>query len=179
VRAGVAMNTVAGYEKGGRTGDDGMQMRRPTDGRMLDSLRMATGMRIGGDGKLLDAKGLEVAGIVHKNEYVIPAWMRQDPEVLQVEGWLEARRQRGFYEGGPTSEGDLRAAASSLRPAEPAVNEQLVRVLASLDQRLQKVEEWPTQFEVVLDLLGLDRAQQKIKQVQNRSAITPNKTGQG
>lgn len=29
------------------------------------------------------------------------------------------------------------------------------------------------QLEVVLDLLGLDREQQKIKKVQSRSAITP------
>lgn len=72
VRAGVAMNTVAGYEKGGRTGGDGVQVRRPTAGMILDSLIMATGMIIGSDGKLLNAQGLEVAGIVHKNQYVIP-----------------------------------------------------------------------------------------------------------
>jgi len=46
-----------------------------------------------------------VAGIVHKNEYVIPEWMRVDPEMMQVEGWLEQRRRRGFYEGGPNTEG--------------------------------------------------------------------------
>ena len=173
VRAAAAMNTVAGYEKGGRTGGEGVQVRRPMAGVMLDSLSMATGMRIGSDGKLVDAKGLEVAGIVHKNEYVIPEWMRQDPEVLQVEGWLEARRQRGFYEGGPTTEGDNRAASSPTRPAETAVNDQLVRVLTSLDQRLQGVEEWATQLEVVQDLLGLDRDMQKMKNVQNRAAIKP------
>lgn|GEM_PF-6577851 len=46
-----------------------------------------------------------------------------------------------------------------------------MRVLASLDQRLQQVENWPTQLEVVLDLLGLDRAQARIKQVQAKSEI--------
>lgn len=54
--------------------------------------------------------------------------MRQDPEVLQVENWLENRRQRGFVDGG-TTEGDNRAASWSVRPAESAVTDQLVRVL--------------------------------------------------
>jgi hypothetical protein len=172
VRAGVAMNTVAGYEKGGPTGD-GVMIRRPTAGKMMDSLSMATGMSIGGDGKLMDAKGLEVAGIVHKNEYVIPEWMRQDPEVLQVENWLENRRQRGFYDGGTTTEGDNRAAESRPGPAAPAMNDQLVRVLTSLDQRLQGVEDWATQLEVHNDILGLDREMQKLKKVRNSSAIKP------
>jgi hypothetical protein len=172
VRAGVAMNTVAGYEKGGPTGD-GVMIRRPTAGKMMDSLSMATGMSIGGDGKLMDAKGLEVAGIVHKNEYVIPEWMRQDPEVLQVENWLENRRQRGFYDGGATTEGDNRAAESRPSQAAPAVTDQLVRVLTSLDQRLQGVEEWATQLEVHNDILGLDREMQKVKKVQNRAAVQP------
>jgi|GEM_PF-5263975 len=56
-------------------------------------------------------------GIVHKNEYVIPEWMRADPQVLQVKDWLETRRQRGFQDGGPTTAGYRRA---SEQPAESA-----------------------------------------------------------
>jgi hypothetical protein len=174
VRQGLAAAKIAGFEKGGPTGD-GMVVPRPANSGMMDMMRQATGMNVGANGKLTDEKGLEVAGIVHKNEYVIPEWMREDPEVLQVENWLEARRQRGsFAEGGPTSND---RAATSPAPAEPAEqanpNQRLVQVLDSLDQRLQKVEEWPSQLEVVLDLLGLDRAQEKIKKVKTNSQIKP------
>ncbi|MGI4760907.1 MAG: hypothetical protein ACRYF0_09390 [Janthinobacterium lividum] len=175
-RATAAGAKIMGFAEGGATGE-GMALARPATGDVWDVLGQATGMGVSSAGKLVDAQGLEVAGIVHKNEYVIPEWMRQDPQVLQVENWLEARRQRGsFYEGGPTTAGDRRTGAASGQAGEQegeASQAQLVRVLASLDQRLQKVEDWPTQLEVVLDLLGLDRAQTKIKQVQAKSEIRP------
>ncbi|MGI4870677.1 MAG: hypothetical protein ACRYFX_05795 [Janthinobacterium lividum] len=172
VRAGVAMSQLGGFAKGGATGD-GIAMQRPSGSRTLSAMGTAMGLGVGTNGKLVDAQGLEVAGLVHKNEYVIPEWMRVDPQVIQVENWLEARRQRGFYEGGPTSEGDTRAAtALPAAPAEAtASNAQLVQVLSSLDQRLREVEKWPTQLEVVLDLLGLDREQQKLKQVKSKGSL--------
>jgi hypothetical protein len=168
-RATAAGAKIMGFAEGGPTGGG---MSQPAAGGMWDVMSQATGMGVSPGGK-----GLEVAGIVHTNEYVIPEWMRQDPQVLQVENWLEARRQRGsFYEGGPTTAGDRRPAV-----ADPLVGEQeggasqaqLVRVLASLDQRLQQVEQWPTQLEVVLDLLGLDREQAKIKKVRAKSESKP------
>jgi hypothetical protein len=174
VRQGLAAAKIAGFAKGGATGD-GIMLQRPSAGSMMDMMSAATGMGVASNGKLIDDKGLEVAGIVHKNEYVIPEWMRQDPQVLQVEDWLEARRQRGsFAEGGPTSK-DRQASADESAPQadQPSSNQQLLQVLSSLDQRLQKVEDWPTQLEVVLDLLGLDRAQEKIKKVKTNSQIKP------
>lgn len=49
-----------------------------------------------------------VTGYVHKNEYVIPEVMTQDPQFADTIGWLEANRQqkiRGFVDGGPASPG--------------------------------------------------------------------------
>lgn len=49
-----------------------------------------------------------VTGYVHKNEYVIPEVMTQDPRFANTIGWLEANRQqklRGYVEGGATSSG--------------------------------------------------------------------------
>lgn len=49
-----------------------------------------------------------VTGYVHKNEYVIPEVMTQDPRFANTIGWLEANRQqklRGFVDGGSTSPG--------------------------------------------------------------------------
>ena len=173
VRGGMAAAKVAGFAKGGATGD-GMPMQRPTAGSVWDVMSQATGMGVNSSGKLVDDKGLEVAGIVHKNEYVIPEWMREDPQVLQVENWLEARRQRGsFFDGGTTTKGDTRAQGEL--PADQASPwAQLVPVLASLDQRLSKVEDWPTQLQVVLDLLDLDRQQEKIKKVKAGSGVNVN-----
>ncbi|MGV4536885.1 hypothetical protein, partial [Ornithobacterium rhinotracheale] len=50
-----------------------------------------------------DETGHEVAGVVHADEYVIPAWMRKQPEVAKVEQWLEAKRtgkDKPYAEGG-------------------------------------------------------------------------------
>ena len=176
-RAGFAVASLDGYAKGGATGDGMAVQQRPTGNRMMSVMGTAMGMSVGTNGKLLDNDGLEVAGIVHKNEYVIPAWMREDPEVLQVEDWLETRRQRGFYNGGTTTEGDTRAAGAAGAVAgttapDAATNQQLVQVLASLDQRLQGVEQWATSLEVVNDLLGLSRELDKVKKVQSSSSIT-------
>lgn len=74
-----------------------------------------------------------------------------------------------FYEGGTTTPGDARARAAT---GQDGVGQsQLVQVLASLDQRLAKVEEWPTQLNAVLDLLDLSKKQKMIEQVQGRSDI--------
>jgi hypothetical protein len=170
VRAGLALSTLNGYAKGGATGDGVMAPRQSGNG-MRQAMGLAMGLGVAGNGKLVDEQGLEVAGIVHKNEYVIPEWMREDPEVLQVENWLEARRQRGsFFDGGTTTQGDTRAAGATAAP-EAAANSQLVQVLVNLDQRLQGVEEWAKNLTVSNDLLDLNRELEKAKKVQNRSAV--------
>ena len=51
-----------------------------------------------------DESGQEVAGIVHGEEYVVPQWLKKDPEVAQVVEWLEAKRlgqsPQGYEAGG-------------------------------------------------------------------------------
>lgn len=52
-----------------------------------------------------DATGHEVAGVVHTNEYVVPSFVRKDPEVPQILQYLESKRKRklGLYaQGGDT-----------------------------------------------------------------------------
>lgn len=46
-----------------------------------------------------------VTGVVHKNEYVIPEAMTQQPRYANVIGWLERERQKlpGYYYGGSAS----------------------------------------------------------------------------
>jgi len=56
-----------------------------------------------------------VTGVVHKNEYVIPEAMTQEPRYANVIGWLERERQKlpGYYYGG--------SAAGTIPVPAPAV----------------------------------------------------------
>lgn len=57
-----------------------------------------------------------VTGYVHKNEYVIPEVMTQDPAYADTIGWLEAKRQqklKGYVNGGPTGENITNPAAGN------------------------------------------------------------------
>jgi hypothetical protein len=94
---------------------------------------------------------------------------------MQVEGWLEPRRQRGYSEGGSTTEGSTPAAGGQLmqRDASTATESRILQVLESLDQRFQGVEQWATTLEVVQDLFGLDRDLEKAKKVKQRGEIRP------
>ena len=69
-----------------------------------------------------------VTGYVHKNEYVIPEVMTQDPRFANTIGWLEANRQskmRGYVDGGATSPGVIGA-----NPIETSSNETAMLVNA-------------------------------------------------
>ena len=87
-----------------------------------------------------DGKRLEVAGVVHRGEYVVPQPIMGDPRVVDAVNMIEAiRRQRvyqgeggnslpkgrGFANGGHTGGGggELAAAASELRAATEAVKQ--------------------------------------------------------
>jgi phage-related minor tail protein len=69
-----------------------------------------------------------VTGYVHKNEYVIPEVMTQDPRFANTIGWLEANRQskmRGYVDGGGTSPGVV-----GQNPVETSSNETAMLVNA-------------------------------------------------
>lgn len=69
-----------------------------------------------------------VTGYVHKNEYVIPEVMTQDPRFANTITWLEANRQskmRGYVDGGATSPGVVGA-----NPVETSSNETAMLVNA-------------------------------------------------
>jgi hypothetical protein len=75
LRSGMAIAKIAGFAKGGATGD-GVNTKGAGAGSLWDVFAMATGMSIGANGKLSDDSGHAVAGIVHEDEYVIPKWLR-------------------------------------------------------------------------------------------------------
>lgn len=73
----------------------------------LGQMMQISGMAVGANGRLTDNSGFAIAGVVHEDEYVVPKWQLQDPQTAAVVQWLEARRMRGFADGGPTSTGIL------------------------------------------------------------------------
>jgi hypothetical protein len=133
------------------------------------------GAQVGANGKLLDAAGFPIAGVVHENEYVIPEWLRKDPQVVQVEQWLEAKRQqRGFIVGGPTSQ-----AAPPVVTGDSAGGgdmAQLLRenrdVLLQLSSRLGKMESWATTLQVVQHTGELDDDLAYVKKVKAAGGIS-------
>lgn len=77
-----------------------------------------------------------VTGYVHKNEYVIPEVMTQDPQFADTIGWLEANRQqkiRGYIDGGATSSNVVVSTNSTVQENTAKMNVLLEALLHRLD----------------------------------------------
>jgi hypothetical protein len=165
------------FAKGGRTGG-GMTMSGQAAGGLavspMGQLLEMSGMAIGSNGKLMDNSGFAVAGLVHEDEYVVPKWMRQDPQVAAVENWLEARRLRGFADGGATGGAQLPAASAaptSEGELTYAVLVQLLEQSKRQTEQLGDVKSWQARLAVYLDLAELEAGQSERKQVQLENGI--------
>lgn len=103
-----------------------------------------------------DESGQEVAGIVHGDEYVVPQWLKKDPEVAQVVEWLEAKRlgqsPKGYEAGGEVAassqqEGQVRSSQHEL----PARESNLTEVLGKLNSTVEKLQEEGIEAYIVAD----------------------------
>lgn len=103
-----------------------------------------------------DESGQEVAGIVHGDEYVVPQWLKKDPEVAQVVEWLEAKRlgqsPKGYEAGGEVAansqhEGQARSSQHEL----PARESNLTEVLGKLNSTVEKLQEEGIEAYIVAD----------------------------
>lgn len=103
-----------------------------------------------------DESGQEVAGIVHGDEYVVPQWLKKDPEVAQVVEWLEAKRlgqsPKGYEAGGEVAansqhEGQARSSRHEL----PARESNLTEVLGKLNSTVEKLQEEGIEAYIVAD----------------------------
>jgi len=153
VNAGTASAKIAGFRTGGRTSGGG--------GTALE----VAGLQVAPNGQLLDGEGYAVAGVVHENEYVIPEWMRADPKVAQMEQYLEARRLRGYAQGGATTQSSP-APVGELAGADSGEVAQLLRQLIA-DNRShgEKMDTWARELKVVQQLHELDQAYTDWKKV--------------
>jgi hypothetical protein len=158
------------YAKGGATGTGAGLAVSP-----WGQLMAMSGMSVGTNGKLTDGSGFAVAGVVHEDEYVIPKWQLQDPQVAAVAQWLEARRLRGFADGGHTSSGASLPvpAASPSTDGEKlyAVQAQMLDAMRVMTQQLGDVKQWQDRLQVQLNLRDADARTSEYKQVQYNSAI--------
>ena len=165
------------YYAGGVTGDGSGMAVSP-----MGQLLAASGMSVGANGSLQDGSGFAVAGVVHEDEYVVPKWMRADPQVAAVEQWLEARRLRGFADGGPTGTGSS-GAALPVAAASPstdgektyAVQTQMLAALLGMTQQLEGVKAWQQNLQVHLNLRDTQSGLDEYKQVRQNSAIRSSK----
>jgi hypothetical protein len=173
LRGGSGGSSEGSYWQGGATGDGGGLAVSP-----MGQLLQLSGMSVGANGKLNDGSGFAVAGVVHEDEYVIPAWQRRDPQVAAMEQWLEARRLRGFADGGVTSYPNggpvlPTAAASPSTDGEKtyAVQMQMLAALVNMGEQLADVKQWQRELQVVNNLGSTRRGLAVLDQVQQDSAI--------
>ena len=84
---------------------------------------------------------LEVAGVVHRNEYVVPQFLMQDAFVLDAIGNIEALRQQhlhGYAKGGPTSPQAQAQPTPSSQPSLAALS-QATRDLAQAARSIERI----------------------------------------
>ncbi|WP_310391575.1 hypothetical protein [Hymenobacter sp.] len=169
------------FAQGGRTGggmmmgSQGMEQGGGMVVSPVGQLMEMSGIRVGSNGKLIDDTGFAVAGIVHQDEYVVPAWMRKDPEVAAVENWLEARRLRGFADGGATTGAASLPVPNPLPETEAdlnyAVQVQMLAVLRSLETTFGDVRQWQRELKVHQNLQEVRSGLDTLKRVEQESAI--------
>jgi len=86
---------------------------------------------------------LEVAGVVHRNEYVVPQFLMQDAFVLDAIGNIEALRQQhlhGYAKGGPTSQqAEVSPSPSFQSQPSLAALSQATRDLAQAARSIEKI----------------------------------------
>jgi hypothetical protein len=159
------------FTKGGRTGR-GEGLAVSPMGQLLEY----SGMSVGGNGKLTDESGFAVAGVVHEDEYVIPSWLRKDPQVAAFENWVEAKRVRGFYEGGATSgpaasTDDVLATLGSDGASSTEVLTAILVEMRAMNRGLGDVRDWARALDVRLDVGDLQGRVEEAKQVKYENGI--------
>lgn len=103
-----------------------------------------------------DESGQEVAGIVHGDEYVVPQWLKKDPEVAQVVEWLEAKRlgqsPKGYEAGGEVAASSQQEPqARSSQHELPARESNLTEVLGKLNSTVERLQEEGIEAYIVAD----------------------------
>ena len=113
-----------------------------------------------------DETGHEVAGVVHKNEYVIPEWLLKEPQIASIAQWIEARRvapasnRNNFAQGGwvtPTNNPAVAHLASNEN------NTEITFTLSRLADILEKIDREGVEALLIADAQNGKKMYQAIK----------------
>ena len=115
-----------------------------------------------------DESGQEVAGIVHGEEYVVPQWLKKDPEVAQVVEWLEAKRlgqsPKGYEGGGEVKNTQQEAPTSENSTPAVGVPTGLTEVLSRLSTTVEKLQGEGIEAYIVADAKAGKELRRAIKE---------------
>lgn len=115
-----------------------------------------------------DESGQEVAGIVHGEEYVVPQWLKKDPEVAQVVEWLEAKRlgqsPKGYEAGGEVKNTKQEAPTSENSVPAVGVPTGLTEVLSRLSTTVEKLQGEGIEAYIVADAKAGKELRRAIKE---------------
>ena len=115
-----------------------------------------------------DESGQEVAGIVHGEEYVVPQWLKKDPEVAQVVEWLEAKRlgqsPKGYEAGGEVKNTQQEAPISENSIPAVGVPTGLTEVLSRLSTTVEKLQGEGIEAYIVADAKAGKELRRAIKE---------------
>lgn len=115
-----------------------------------------------------DESGQEVAGIVHGEEYVVPQWLKKDPEVAQVVEWIEAKRlgqsPKGYEAGGEVK--NTKQETPTSESSVPAVGGPtgLTEVLSRLSTTVEKLQGEGIEAYIVADAKAGKELRRAIKE---------------
>ncbi|MDN3595333.1 hypothetical protein [Zunongwangia endophytica] len=116
----------------------------------------------------IDDSGHEPVGYVHKNEYVIPEIVRKDPEMPQIEKYIENKRRKKlglFYNGGPTSPEETNPVNTGADYATTFIAA-IDRLLERLEIPLKAIVTWDYETEQ-----KRQAAQKKLDKIKSKSKI--------
>lgn len=90
----------------------------------------------------------DVAGLVHKNEYVVPAEIYHSPAYSPLVDVLESARLRGYQVGGPVNPLSQSSGSSSQRPSSPSGGSGGPDMVGLLSEMLGEIKAWPQKLKV-------------------------------
>ncbi len=119
----------------------------------------------------IDDSGHEPVGYVHKNEYVIPEVLRKDPEMPQIENYIEKKRRKKlglYYDGGPTSSPD--SDPENINPIGSGSDAMLTQAIYLLMERLDIPLEAVVYYDAEAEIKRQE-TQKKVDRLKNKSKI--------
>lgn len=106
-----------------------------------------------------------VVGDVHANEYVVPAWLLDVPEIADMVSVIEAARVQGRVSDRSTTP------AASGSSATPQTSESAAAIIAELRAMREELSTWQSKLEVIFVYRDFEEFQAKQVTIQNLTTL--------